>query len=395
MFPDGFRGLVCPPEYRLELAFLLGRMLPFLSRPIIIDRIRDKTPMVSLHVSGPEGWKAVSGDFDVVAEGKDYHRGGDLVCWEARSESRHADVLVLSREAARLRTDCPVIVPASSRSEDRSDAVGAASCSRRRILWPGDAWDSCGPADVCGMPNRPEFEIEVAVLLGLWLSESGQGCVVEEATDKFPDMRLWWQERGEWKQLRVELELLSDSFVKHGHDVTGCDWIVCWSDTWRDCPLDVFSLDRAVEGVRPKSPSPARAAPRALAEGELARLERFEGVTAATAVRELLTLCHELEDRYPRQVKLRRNRREWNLYWNRKTILGFDAGTGRVVRWEKYLVEMRVPVKLRDDLMNWIEGLPGHFLREPGQVTALRPILERLASWLMQRGEAPRPRGRR
>lgn len=46
------------------------------------------------------------------------------------------------------------------------------------------------------------------------------------------------------KQKRIEFEFRSSNFRQHGHDPSGCDWIVCWEHDWPEVPkkLNVFEL---------------------------------------------------------------------------------------------------------------------------------------------------------
>lgn len=64
--------------------------------------------------------------------------------------------------------------------------------------------------------------------------------VIELSRGDFPDM-LARDRQG--RPVRIEVELSSRSFVKHGHDISGADLIVCWVNDWADCPLPVFVLE--------------------------------------------------------------------------------------------------------------------------------------------------------
>jgi hypothetical protein len=52
---------------------------------------------------------------------------------------------------------------------------------------------------------------------------------------------------GVWQRVRIEFEFESRNFLAHGHDVTGCELIVCWNHNWEGCPLEVLEL-RSVVG---------------------------------------------------------------------------------------------------------------------------------------------------
>ena len=46
--------------------------------------------------------------------------------------------------------------------------------------------------------------------------------------------------------VKIELEYQSLNFLKHMHDVAGCDLIVCWEHNWPECPLEVIELKSLV-----------------------------------------------------------------------------------------------------------------------------------------------------
>lgn len=41
---------------------------------------------------------------------------------------------------------------------------------------------------------------------------------------------------------RAEFEFCSSNFKAHGHDLFGCDVIICWENDWNDCPLTIWSM---------------------------------------------------------------------------------------------------------------------------------------------------------
>ena len=49
-------------------------------------------------------------------------------------------------------------------------------------------------------------------------------------------------EGGKWQPIWIEFEYESRNFMKHMHDVKGCDLIVCWEHNWPDCPIEVIEL---------------------------------------------------------------------------------------------------------------------------------------------------------
>src|SRR5882724_3433423 len=73
------------------------------------------------------------------------------------------------------------------------------------------------------------------------------GFVVTLIQGAFPDcyaMRLVDVDR--WQPVRIEFEYESRNFLKHMHDPSGCDIIVCWKHNWPECPLEVIELSGVV-----------------------------------------------------------------------------------------------------------------------------------------------------
>jgi len=69
------------------------------------------------------------------------------------------------------------------------------------------------------------------------------GFVVTLIQTGFPDclaMRLVDVDR--WQPVRIELEYESRNFLRHLHDPSQCDIIVCWKHNWLECPLEVIEL---------------------------------------------------------------------------------------------------------------------------------------------------------
>ena len=97
-----------------------------------------------------------------------------------------------------------------------------------------------------GMLHAPVNEQGVVYLFAL-LSRS-LGFTVEAIQSAFPDAVAKRQLRGQkvFERVRIEFEFQSSSFLKHGHDASGCDLIVCWEHDWRNCPLEVIELRRVI-----------------------------------------------------------------------------------------------------------------------------------------------------
>src|ERR1051326_4144515 len=73
------------------------------------------------------------------------------------------------------------------------------------------------------------------------------GFVVTLIQTGFPDclaMRLVDVDR--WQPVRIEFEYESRNFLRHLHDPSQCDIIVCWKYNWPECPLEVIELSKIV-----------------------------------------------------------------------------------------------------------------------------------------------------
>jgi hypothetical protein len=69
------------------------------------------------------------------------------------------------------------------------------------------------------------------------------GFVVTLIQGAFPDchaLRLVDVDR--WQPVRIEFEYESRNFLRHLHDPSQCDIIVCWKHNWPECPLEVLEL---------------------------------------------------------------------------------------------------------------------------------------------------------
>jgi hypothetical protein len=103
--------------------------------------------------------------------------------------------------------------------------------------------------------HGPMNEAGVIYLFGTMAERLGY--VVTRIQKEFPDceaMRLVDKDR--WQRVLIEFELESRNFVKHLHDVNGCDLIVCWEHNWPECPIEVVELRKMVENRRDRKARP-------------------------------------------------------------------------------------------------------------------------------------------
>jgi hypothetical protein len=73
------------------------------------------------------------------------------------------------------------------------------------------------------------------------------GFIVTKLQGAFPDCEAFRRVvGGKLQPVRIEFEYQSRNFMKHMHDVKGCDVIVCWEHNWPECPIEVIELKSLV-----------------------------------------------------------------------------------------------------------------------------------------------------
>ena len=97
------------------------------------------------------------------------------------------------------------------------------------------------PMRPCALAYCPTNESGVICLFGSLAVQLG--FTVTSLQSAFPDCEAMRRvEGGKWQPVRIEFEFESRNFMKHLHDVNGCDLIVCWEHNWPDCPVEVLEL---------------------------------------------------------------------------------------------------------------------------------------------------------
>ena len=96
------------------------------------------------------------------------------------------------------------------------------------------------------MAHAPTNETGVVFAFGMLAKELG--FVILHMQAAYPDcVALRWVGENTWRLVRIEIEFQSINFVKHKHDLAGCDLIVCWEDNWPECPVEVLELRKVVK----------------------------------------------------------------------------------------------------------------------------------------------------
>lgn len=99
------------------------------------------------------------------------------------------------------------------------------------------------PMDFRGLRHSPINELGVVFLFGIVCKDLD--FIVESVHSEFPDCeakRCVDAARDRWERVRIEFEYESRNFLAHGHDPEQCEVLVCWTNNWPECPLEVIEL---------------------------------------------------------------------------------------------------------------------------------------------------------
>jgi hypothetical protein len=98
-------------------------------------------------------------------------------------------------------------------------------------MWPGP------------LAYAPVNEIGVVFLFGVMAQQLG--FVVHRLQTEFPDCEAMRRVgEGRCQLVRIEFEYESRNFLKHMHEASECDLIICWRHNWPECPLEVIELSK-------------------------------------------------------------------------------------------------------------------------------------------------------
>jgi hypothetical protein len=107
------------------------------------------------------------------------------------------------------------------------------------------------PTQLPGLAHEPVNEMGVLVLFAMLSRQLG--FILDSVQAAFPDLLARMEvQPGRWQPVRIEVEYLSSSFRRHGHDARQCDLIVCWRHDWKNCPpnLQVLELSKVVKQLQ-------------------------------------------------------------------------------------------------------------------------------------------------
>lgn len=106
------------------------------------------------------------------------------------------------------------------------------------------------PIDFRGLRHEPVNEQGVVFLFGMVARELGY--YVEAVQTGFPDCEAKRQVGpNNWQRVRIEFEFVSRNYRDHGHDLAGCDVLVCWRHNWPECPptIEVLELSSVITSL--------------------------------------------------------------------------------------------------------------------------------------------------
>ncbi len=107
------------------------------------------------------------------------------------------------------------------------------------------------PIDFEFLRNAPVNEAGVVYLFGCLAPKLGYS--VEAIQTQFPDCEAKRRDSdGRLRRVRIEFEFESKNFLRHKHEVKGCDVIVCWRHNWEGCPLQVVELSEELRKLKEK-----------------------------------------------------------------------------------------------------------------------------------------------
>jgi hypothetical protein len=126
----------------------------------------------------------------------------------------------------------------------------------------GGPKEGAGPSDSKILTGRPMYgqllrpfplvcapvnEFGVIFLFGALAEQLGFQML--RLQGEYPDgeaLRLVTEDR--LQRVKIEFEFESRNFLRHGHDASKCDLIVCWEHNWPESPLEVIELKQAAGG---------------------------------------------------------------------------------------------------------------------------------------------------
>ena len=170
-------------------------------------------------------WKEVPRGFQDFAE-----RNG--------MDEEYRDVLALVAEQRKYREE--------TRALALRECQGESQQAGRRVLKDRPVYGAL--LNLPGLRHEPSSESGVVHLFGMIGLKLGFEVLLIQTG--FPDCEALREvEPGKWQKVKIEFEFQSRNFLLHGHELSGCDLIVCWEDNWKECPVEVVELRKEVKRI--------------------------------------------------------------------------------------------------------------------------------------------------
>jgi hypothetical protein len=139
------------------------------------------------------------------------------------------------------------LVDKSGRTAGKNGVMGMGPAGAPAI-WPETLFNrpAYGPPMFTGpLAYAPVNELGVVFLFG-WMAPQ-LGYVVHRIQPEFPDCEAMRRvSEDKCQMVKAEFEYESRNFLKHMHDVKGCNMIICWRHNWPECPIEVLELRKAL-----------------------------------------------------------------------------------------------------------------------------------------------------
>lgn len=154
-------------------------------------------------------------------------------------------------------TTTPTMRPTMTTSDTSGEEATWPAPIIRPILRPGTRPGMRRPI----MPDRPVYgapmlsmalcnvpvnEMGVVFLFGMLARELGFS--ITRIQSEYPDCEALRQmDNDRWQRIWIEFEFASRNFLEHQHDPEKCDLIVCWTNNWPECPIEVLELKSVMQ----------------------------------------------------------------------------------------------------------------------------------------------------
>jgi hypothetical protein len=120
-----------------------------------------------------------------------------------------------------------------------------------------------GPKMELGLMNSaPTNEMEVVALFVEYRMQLGGFRYIETIRQRFPDaIVLQESKNGIFVVKRIEFEFHSKTAKNHRNLRQKCDYVICWENNWKDCPVPVIELKTEIPKILSRAASTRKSSP--------------------------------------------------------------------------------------------------------------------------------------